>query len=216
MQSDYLPKGKTQLQAWLTNFNTVANTNMTALGLTASDMTALNGAASGLSTSINVVKTAKASLKAATQGELGATKNVNSTVRGVVRRIQSNAAVSPALKASLGVNPRTAPKNHTPPVTPTGLMAEAYSNGVNSLRWNRAGNKPNTIFVIQAQSSASAEWVEVGSASATKFDHVGQTPGVKVAYRVLAKRAGMASVASPAVTVYGAATTVVLTLSKAA
>ena len=216
MSNDYLPKGKTQLQAWLNNFNTVANTNMTALGLTAADMTALTGAASGLSTSISVMKTAKASLKAASQGELSATKTVNGTVRGVVRRIQSNAAVAPALKASLGINPRNAPKNHAPPVTPTGLTAEGFSTGVNSVKWNRAGNKQNTIFVVQAQVGAAGDWVEVGSKNATKFDHVGQTPGVKVAYRVLATRAGMASVPSPAVTLYGAPTTVALTLSKAA
>ena len=101
-------------------------------------------------------------------------------------------------------------------MTPTGLTAEEFSTGVNALNWNRAGNKPNTIFVIEAQSGTTTQWTEVGSVTATKFDHVGQTPGVKTAYRVMANRAGMKSVASPSVTLYGAPTSVVLTLSKAA
>ncbi len=216
MSSDYMPKGKTQLQAWLNNFNAVASANMATLGLTAADITALSGTTGGFTSSVAVVKTAKANLKAATQGETSATRTVNATVRGVVRRIQSNAAVSPSLKGSLGINPRNAPRNHAPPVTPTGLTAEGFSTGVNRLNWNRAGNKPNTIFVIEAQSGASTQWTEVGSVTATKFDHVGQTPGVKTAYRVTARRAGMASVASPAITLYGANVGVVLTLAKAA
>ena len=216
MADDFMPRGKTQLQAWLANFNTVASANMATLGLTTADITALNGTTGGFTSSVAVVKTAKANLKAATQGELGATKTVNATVRGIVRRIQSNAAVAPALKASLGINPRTAVKNHAPPVTPTGLTAEGFRTGVNRLNWNRTGNKPNTIFVVQAQIGASAEWVEVGSKNATKFDHIGQTPGVKVAYRVLATRADMASVPSPSVTLYSVTTTVTLTLAKAA
>ena len=216
MADDFMPRGKTQLLAWLNNFNAVASANMATLGLTAADITAISGASGGFSSSIGVVKTAKANLKAATQGELGATKTVNTTIRGVVRRIQSNAAVAPALKASLGINPRTAVKNHAPPVTPTGLTAEAFSTGVNTVKWNRAGNKPNTIFAVQAQVGAAGDWVEVGSVTATKFDHVGQTPGMKTAYRVVATRAGMRSVPSPSVTVYGAPVTVTLTLSKAA
>ena len=216
MPDDYLPKGKTQLQAWLANFNNVASAQMTSLGLTAADVTALTGTTGNFNYSVAGVKTAKAALKSATQAETAAVKTVSNTVRGVVRRIQANPAVTPAQKASLGVNPRSAVKNHTPPVTPTGLTAEGFSTGVNSLKWNRAGNKANTIFAVEAQIGASADWVEVGSVSATKFDHVGQTPGVKTAYRVLATRAGMKSVASPSVTLYGAPTGVVLTLSKAA
>ncbi|KAG8526090.1 uncharacterized protein KY384_000082 [Bacidia gigantensis] len=216
MPDDYLPKGKTQLQAWLTNFGTVAGAQAVPLGLLPADLSALGAAQGTFNGSVAGVKTAKAALKSATQTELTATKTVNTTVRGIVRRIQANPAVTPTQKASLGINPRSAAKNHAPPVTPTGLTAEGFSTGVNALKWDRAGNKSNTIFVIQAQIGASLDWVEVGSKNATKFDHVGQTPGVKVAYRVLATRAGMASVPSPSVTLYGASTGVVLTLAKAA
>ena len=216
MSNDYLPKGKTQLSAWLANFNNVASAQMTSLGLTAADITALTGTTGNFNYSVAGVKTAKAALKSSTQAETAATKTVSNTVRGIVRRIQSNPAVTPAQKATLGVNPRSAPKNHAPPVTPTGLTVSGAETGVNTLNWNRAGNKQNTVFAVQAQIGASAAWVEVGAVTATKFAHTGQTPGVKVAYRLVARRAGMASVASAAATVYGAAPTVALTLLKAA
>ena len=216
MGNDFMPKGKTELMAWLANFNNAASGQMAALGLAAADMTALSNVATALNYSVAGVKTAKANLKAATQTETNATRSVSTTVRAIVRRIQANPAVNATQKASLGINPRNTPKNHTPPVTPTGLTAEAFSTGVNSLKWNRAGNKPNTVFIIEAQIGASTQWVEVGAPTATKFDHIGQTPGVKVAYRVVASRAGMASVPTPAVTLYGASTTVTLELAKAA
>ena len=216
MTTDYLPKGKTQLSAWLANFNSVASAQMAPLGLTQADITALTGTTGNFNLSVAGVKTAKATLKSATQAEAVATKTVGATVRGVVRRLQANPAVTPAQKAALGINPRSAVKNHTPPVTPTGLTAEAFSTGVNTVKWNRAGNKYNTVFVVEAQVGAAAEWVEVGSVTATKFDHTGQTPGVKVAYRVVAQRAGKTSVPSSSVTLYGASVGVVLILSKAA
>jgi len=59
------------------------------------------------------------------------------------------------------------------------------------LKWNRNGNKQNTIFVIEAQIGDTATvWAYVDSTSETTYTHGAQKPGVQVAYRVKATRKG--------------------------
>ena len=215
MSSDYLPRGKKELSAWIANFNTTASAQMASLGLTAADITALNGVQTNLNTSIAGVTTAKASLKAAAQTETVATKSLNNTVRGIVRRIQSNPAVTSTQKAQLGINPRTNIRTKTPPTTPTELVGEGFSTGVNSLKWKRNGNIAGTVFLIEAQ-TGTGNFSAVGSTLTTKFEHKGQTPGAKIAYRVTASRGGLLSVPSLAVTLYGTPTDMLVFLSKAA
>ena len=135
MPDDFLPRKKGDLLTWTNNFVLVANANLTTIGLAAADMTALTAAQTNFTNSINGVYAAKAALKGAVQAEKTATKALSNLVRSDVRRIQTVAAVTPTLKGQLGINPRTTVKSHEPPVTPTGLQAEGYSNGVNSLTW---------------------------------------------------------------------------------
>ena len=83
----------------------------------------------------------------------------------------------------MGINPRVGTRTHGEPKTPDGLTAQGYAEGTNALLWNRNGNKPNTIFVIEAQIGDAPGFVQVGSTGATRFRHTGQTPGVRVLYR---------------------------------
>ena len=216
MPDDYLPKKKGDLNAWTTNFISVATANVTTLGFSTGDIATLNSNQAAYNTALNSVETAKGMLKAAVQAEKTATKTMTNTIRTDVRRIQINPAATPALKGQLRINPRTAPKNHTPPITPTGLMVEGFATGVNSLKWDRAGNKPDTIFEIHAKIGESANFAGVGAVTATKFDHVRQTPGVKVVYRVVALRAGRSSEPSTGATVYEDGATGFFTQQKAA
>ena len=225
MSTDYIPGSKPAMQIWAANFVSVCSANQATLGLTSSDMMTLTGLQSSFVSGVAGVKTAKQALKAAVANETLVTKSFTGDIRGLVRRFQTNPAVLAPLKESLGINPRNTPKNRTPPVTPTGLAVEGASTGVNTVKWKRSGNKPSTIFRIQAQVGTSTQFVEVGSTAALTFDHTGQTPGVKVAYRVVAYRAKQASVPSTQVVVYngGASagattgtTAPALTLQKAA
>ena len=216
MQNDYLPKPDAAFQLWLANFVSVAGGNVTALGITAADVTALSGAQATFSGNLGQVKTMQAAAKSAVSAKDGSRKTANAQVRSLVRKIQGNPAVTVALKNQLNINPRNTPKTHTPPAQPTQLLATPDVSGVNRLNWNRNGNKPTTTFVIEAMSGAATAFEPIGTTTKTKFEHTGQTPGVKVTYRVVAERADMSSVPSLPASVYGAPTTVTLTLQKAA
>ena len=210
MPANYLPNPDAEFQLWLANFVTVAGANVAALGLLPADITALSGAQATFGGNLGQMKALQASAKAAVATKDASRKTVNNQVRSIVRRIQSNPAVTAALKNQLNINPRNTPKTRTPPAQPTYLLASPDSSGVNSLAWNRNGNKPNTTFVIEAMLGASTTFEQIGTTTKTKFDHTGQTPGVKATYRVIAERADMSSLPSQSVTVYGSPVTLVL------
>ncbi len=210
MPDDYLPNNDAEFQLWLANFVTVAGANTAALGLLPADVTALSGAQSTFGGNLGQMKAMQASAKAAVATKITSRKAINNQVRTLVRRIQGNPAVSVALKNQLVINPRNTPKTHTPPAQPTSLLASPDTSGVNSLAWNRNGNKPSTTFVIEAMLGASTTFEAVGTTTKTRFDHTGQTPGMKATYRVIAERADMNSLPSQAVTVYGSPVTLVL------
>ena len=210
MPDDYLPNNDAEFQLWLANFVTVAGANTAALGLLPADVTALSGAQSTFGGNLGQMKAMQASAKAAVATKITSRKAINNQVRTLVRRIQGNPAVSVALKNQLVINPRNTPKTHTPPAQPTSLLASPDTSGVNSLAWNRNGNKPATTFVIEAMLGASTTFEAVGTTTKTRFDHTGQTPGMKATYRVIAERADMSSLPSQSVTVYGSPVTLVL------
>ncbi|MCD9185372.1 MAG: hypothetical protein LUM44_02995 [Pyrinomonadaceae bacterium] len=88
------------------------------------------------------------------------------------------------------------------PQTPTALVVEGFSNGTNKLKFNRNGNKQNTIYIIEAKSGDAADFVIVGTTTKTTFEHKNQKPGVKTVYRVRAQRGDDYSDYSNTATVY--------------
>ncbi|HQU84516.1 MAG TPA: hypothetical protein PKY59_15365 [Pyrinomonadaceae bacterium] len=88
------------------------------------------------------------------------------------------------------------------PQTPTDLVVEGFSNGTNKLKFNRNGNKKNTVFLVDAKIGNAADSVIVGTTTKTTFEHKNQKPGVKVTYRVRAQRGDDLSDYSNPATVY--------------
>ena len=138
----------------------------------------------------------------ATSAKDAARARFTSEIRELVREIQGAPNVTTPLALALGLKPRKVPRVKSAPAAPQKLTAKAAPNGVHTLQWQRMGNKPNTTFEIEAQTGDSAAWQIVGSVTATRFTHYGQVPGVKITYRVTARRAKMVSAASNLATVY--------------
>ena len=147
---NYIPTIEQNRLAWFNNFVTVATANVTLLAFTPSDMTALNGTVGGYSTAVNIGVTTRTAFHAATKSKTAANKTVTATVRSLVRRVQSNPAVTPALKTQLQINPRTTPRTKTAPIAPTGLLATPDADGTNTLTWSGNGNKKATTYIIES------------------------------------------------------------------
>ena len=213
---NYIPTIEQNRVAWFNNFVTVATANVTLLAFTPADMTALSGGVGGYSTAVNIGITTRTAYHAATKSKITANKTATATVRGLVRRVQSNPAVTPGLKVQLQINPKTTPRTKTAPVTPTGLLATPDADGTNTLTWSGNGNKRNTTYIIEAMIGSATSFVYVDDTTAQRYAHTGQTPGVTVVYRVTASRAKMKSAPSQTAAVYLHSPAVFLTLSKAA
>ena len=216
MPTDYLPTRDTELSLWLGNFITVAQANITLLAFLPADLMNLSTDNATFTGDVAQLNSAKAQMKSATQNKNTARKKAVADARALARRVQSNPAVTPALKSSLGLNPKTNKPGVVQPVTPIGLVASGASNGVNELQWSRSGNHPSTVFLVEAQIGTAADFVQIGAPTATKFTHQNVTPGVKVVYRVRARRRNVVSAPSNVATLYGAPTTTTLQLLKAA
>lgn len=89
------------------------------------------------------------------------------------------------------------------PQTPLELTVTGSSNGTNALKWKGNGNKPRTIYLIEAKIGDAAKYSIIGTSTKKSFNHKDQTPGVKVIYRVRAQRGEDFSDYSNEAVVYG-------------
>lgn len=207
--SNYLPDKDKDLEAWLENFEGVAGDNLIALGLVAADLTDLSANTAGLSSGLSNIIDLKAQLERAVAEKDGFRRSAESEVRGIVKRIQAKPGVPDGLKVQLGINVKSPVINRTPPVQPAALLATPQADGTNTLKWHKNGNKTTTQYVVLAKTltngvsvSSDADWTMVGLTTKAVFQHQGVTPGVPMAYKVMAARAGLSSQPSLPATVY--------------
>ena len=140
-----------------------------------------------INTKITKQVTTKAAAKAATTDLNLQRKSDNEFVSGL--KIAMRAARVPADKfVAMGFDADDLTVSSIAVQSPADLSVKGVSNGINTLKFNRNGNKQGTIFLIEAKIGDAAEWTIVATTTKTGFEHKGQKPGVKVLYRVRAQR----------------------------
>jgi hypothetical protein len=103
----------------------------------------------------------------------------------------------------LGLNINESHSGGSAPFSPADLVATGTSDGTNSLKWSRSGNRQGTTYIIEAKFGDSNDWVMIDAVTRSNYKHVNQTPGVKVQYRVKAKRGEFVSGYTNTAVVYG-------------
>jgi hypothetical protein len=203
MTTDFLPNKDSALSKWLDDFTGSLANYQSTLGITTAQMLQINQDKTTFQTALADVSAAKNTLKTNVTGKRTARQKAEDDVRALAKLIQGNPNATPTIKSALGLNPGNTPREHTLPVTPTVVTATAASNGVNTLRWHRNGNKPTTVFIVEAQIGDSTAWVQAGSTLKTTLALPGNVPGQRVNYRVIASRNERTSAPSETITVYG-------------
>ncbi len=209
--SGYLPTKDLELQQWVANFVNVAGDNLSALGLSNTDLQPMSDADILFTGDLAGLQVAKVVYDGAVKSKDQERKSLTAIIRPLVKKLQARPTVTPALKAQLGINASTGTRTKSAPVTPTTLVATPLATGINMLAWKKMGNKATTQYVVYAKpltagmtASGDTGWTIVGQTTRSKFDHTGVTPGQPFAYKVVAARADQASFPSAPVTVYGA------------
>lgn len=198
----YLPAKDSDLQYWATNFLTVANANLPALGLVAADLTGITADKTSLDTSITNNKAKQAEAKAAADSKKTSRKKFETTARLLVRKIQANPSITSDLKKKLGITAKDTNPTPINPIAPKDLLANPNANGTNKLSWDRNGNPQGTIFIIEAQEQPGMPWAFVGTTTKSVYEHTNQTPGKTLYYRVRAQRTDVTSEPSNDAVVY--------------
>ena len=218
--ADFLPKNPEKLAAWLQNYLTNATANQLQLGLTDADLLADTNHLGNVMQSIKTAKSAAAAAKAATKAQKTNRTIAAAAIRAQNKRIQLQAGVPDNLLLELGlpVHQKPGTPGTVVPVRPATISAKPHVSGTNMVKWAASGNKPNTIYVVQAMTPApgvklpfangvpqvaDAAWNYVTSVSATRFAHNDCAPGQTMYYRVIATRGTKQSSPSEAVVVYG-------------
>lgn len=184
---DYIPKKDTIYRDWLANFLTVANANLAALGLTDTDLKPLQMDKPIYDDAITNAETLQAQAKAATEKKNTVRKSSETKARAIVKRIQAKLDVPPNLKKQLQITvPGDSPAPPTVPYTPKNLLVNVVGIGANELKWERNGNIPSIIFIVEALTDEAKDYVQIFSTTKTSYTHTGIPSGTKISYRVKA------------------------------
>jgi hypothetical protein len=116
--------------------------------------------------------------------------------------LKINTSIPDSLIEQSGFNVDDRTKSQTAPNPPADLVVTGTSDGSNRLKWKRAGNRHGILFAIEAKIGSSAEWILVDVVTTSKYIHKNQTPGVKIQYRIRARRGNTETTSSNVAVVY--------------
>ena len=203
IMGDYLPRKDMEFQEWLSNFLSVTKENSSLIGVSSEDLKSLAESHSQLINALESVEITRTAYLQATQIKETVRNAANAEARSVVRRVQANPRVTSALKSKLNITVREIRAPQVPLTAPTKLVAVGYDNGQHDLRWQRSGNPVNAHYIIESKVGTDLNWTKLDVVTATKYRHTGQSPGVKIVYRIIARRSGKLSTPSNEFTLYG-------------
>jgi hypothetical protein len=110
--------------------------------------------------------------------------------------------VTDATRTAAGIPVRDTVRTFSAPVSPRELVATQASPTSASLAWNSNGNASGVQYVIEKRVNNAGEWLQVDVVTATRYLAQGLTPGVRVDFRVKARRGAQTSDPSNTASIY--------------
>jgi len=197
----YYELNNAEFLPWLNNLIKKITDNKTTLPITADKIAALQARRDSHAAKLDAQEEADAAAQAATREINDDRKLSNEDISFINTTFKADKTIPRELLLDMGFKVSDS-KTSSPPNEPSNLMVVPNVAGYTDLKWDKNGNKPNTIYDIEAQTGESTEWKHVESVSGTKYRHLNQKAGVQVVYRVRAKRAGQTSGFSSAAVAY--------------
>lgn len=203
MSKKYTRISNAEFTIFLTNLLNEIEINKATLGFPPDKVTQLDNGNDSHKTDLVTRTNLEDSAKAMSVGIKTRRKDLNKLVGKLEADAKNNDNVSDSLLEKLGFDARESNSSATPVTAPKELSVSGSSDGINRLKFNRNGNKQGTLFYIHAKIGDSSQWILVDVITNTAYEHKNQTPGVKVQYKVTAKRGETESAASNTAIVYG-------------
>lgn len=171
----------------LNQLATKADGNAADFGLTQDIVDEAKARRIGLQTKVND-QTAKKSAAKASTSVVNQTRKGDDEFLSDVKAMMRLAKVSPDKFIEAGFDEDDSIVSIIVPQTPTDLVVSGASDGINKLKFNRNGNKPKTVFLVEAKIGNATDFVIIGTSMKQTFEHKNQKPGVKIVYRIRAQR----------------------------
>lgn len=205
MANTWHKESDTQFLITVGQFISTVGAVPTTYGLTAANFVTLANYEEQFDDSVAGVAAAKAAAKAATQTRDADRKTLADFFGQLVNAIYANPAVTDAMIADAGLQPRDKTRTKPTAYTPTNFNAAPDAGGNVTFTWDANGNSKNTLYVIETQSPGDEAWTILASTTKRRVTFYGFAPGVEKWFRVSAQRSSGASTPSFPAVIYGVA-----------
>ncbi len=195
-----IPGTDTGANAKFTQFRVGFLANAGALNFDAAAMDQVIAAQTDFNTALLAAESAKTIAANAVTTKDNARRSSTTDIRLWAQRCINNTEATPAILASMGIEPVATPSSALNP--PTELSAAPNANGTCLLRYKSNGNRSGTTYVLE-QSVNGAPWAWLGSTTKLRFTDGGALPGVPKLYRVRAQRSNVTTAPSAEASIYG-------------
>jgi hypothetical protein len=199
---DYIKKPDMEFRGQMETLIAVLAAAPGDYGLVAADMTPLTNALELFVTRLNQSEAAKAAALTAVANKDEARAALELLVRPMVRQIQERPVVTDERRLAAGIPIRDTVRTSSAPISPLGLVANLASPTSANLAWNSNGNASGVDYVIEKRVNNAGEWQLVDVVRATRKLVSGLTAGVRVDFRVRARRGSQTSDPSNTAAIY--------------
>ena len=183
-----------------------------AYGLTEAEVQELDEANATFGTDIQIAIDRENSRKSAVAAKDEDREVVLAGITTIAAKLYANPAVTDKMLTQAGFAERPVYGSRTTPKQPTGLVANAFSDGNVSLKWNRNGSSRSAIFTVWATDSTGA-WDVVTSTTKTKITVSGFTPGQFATFKVVSSVNNLTSAPSNLASIYEVGGTTALSIA---
>lgn len=199
--AERIPERDNDFRVWATDFHNACSGNLTVLGITSPQLTAMYDKLLDYDTQLAAVTVKKNDAKGQVGTKDVAKRTLRSDVSELIKIIRTR-DVPVLLLDQLGIGPID-PHSPVHPQPPGILTVRPDAMGTNWLKWERGANKRGTQYVVQVMNDDTEGFVYVTTATRLSFKHTGQQPGFQQTYRVVPLRNGQIGLPSNQFTVYG-------------
>lgn len=203
MAKPIYPSNDAEFALWFANLINKGATHKTTLKLTTEQLSALGEKLTAFNENLALKQQKREESVAQTALVKNLRDDLNKEVGLLNNGFKGIDGLPSNIIEELGLNVSDDRNAGSTPNAPADLVATGTSDGTNSLKFSRSGNRQGTTFIIEAKIGDSNSWVMMDAVTGSNYKHKNQTPGVKVQYRVKAKRGDLESGYSNTAVVYG-------------
>jgi hypothetical protein len=199
---DWVKKSDVEFKAQMDALLAYMVANEVALGFADLDFANIEAARVAFNASLADADAAKAAAGNAVAAKEAARGTLEGLIRPVIMQIQVNPAVTNETRTAAGIPVRDTVRTFSAPISPLGLVATQASPVSARLVWNSNGNASGVQYVIEKRVNNAGEWLKIDVVTATRYLAQGLTPGVRVDFRVKARRGAQTSDPSNTASIY--------------